>query len=464
MTKRPQQWRIVLGAGVLASLAMLPSARAELVYEPEVSPEAPTEVRAEDRAATRGALDASERAKNTVQVSRPIPAQAVAVPVAVQVQPQVQVAPPVQEVPATEVQSLSKTELMRRERTREELKNEDLLQERLEELRLRDEKRRTGQLLGDGSAAQAQPGQYGEQSVAPIPGLAQPRSQWVVSPVTEHPGEAGAQPSADLVAPIPTAVQAQQYSAPKGPYTPAAQAQMDQVGTSQASVSVTNGEESGKAGFYIEPRAGVSSMSVNNGFDVKGHYAVGVSGGVNVSDNIAFEVGYTYSEYGVGFGNSITNLYAPGTRFDQYTLKQNVIDASLKLYFLGQDSKLRPFVAGGFGYSMSYLNYPSNVVSVYQNTPGFSQDYSSNAYLGSLAAGLDVRVSKSVSIGAQFKYYTVLSVTESNQVYYGAYTGAAGGALSGNAFAAQDPAKQQTGASLAQSSFYTMTAGISFAF
>ena len=177
-------------------------ARGELVYEPEVSPQAPAQVRADDREQMRTVLSASEKAQATVQASQPVqqvavqqvapaPVYAAPTPAAQPVyqqpiyqqpvyQQQVAVAP-VQQVapapvyaapapvaaapavqaqasapqgvsadsaPATEVQSLSKTELMRRERTRTELKNEDLLQERLEELRLRDEKKRTDQLLG----------------------------------------------------------------------------------------------------------------------------------------------------------------------------------------------------------------------------------------------------------------------------------------------------------------------------
>src|SRR4051812_40446870 len=132
------QIRMALGAGLLATLGLLPQARAELVYEPEgvseVSNNTPAQVRAEDRAATRDALEASERVQTTVQSTRLVS------------EPQAAVQP--------EVQSQSRTELMRRERTRTELKNEDILQERLEELRLRDEKRRGQQLLGDGTAAQ----------------------------------------------------------------------------------------------------------------------------------------------------------------------------------------------------------------------------------------------------------------------------------------------------------------------
>jgi outer membrane protein W len=219
-----------------------------------------------------------------------------------------------------------------------------------------------------------------------------------------------------------------------------------------------------KTEFYVSPRAGTSMMNVNSAFTVSGHFSLGVAGGVAISDNLAFELGYTYSEYGIGYGNAITNLYAAGTQFDAYTLKQNVIDANLKLYFLGRESKLRPFITGGFGYAIGYLNYPSNVQSINQGlgSSAMAQDYKSNAYLGSIGAGLDVKVNKTISIGAQFKYYTVLSVNENNNLYYGAYGGNSAflNPMAGGA----DPNKAIQGASLAQSSFYSLTGGLTFAF
>jgi outer membrane protein W len=458
---KPNQWQtrfsVALGASVIATMTMLPTARAELVYEPEVSPNAPAQVRQDDREQTRQALDSSQRAQNTVQATQvrqqpvyqqpvyyqqPAP-QPVAVPVAVQFQPQVQVAP-TQDVasPQIEVQSLSKTELMRRERTREELKNEDILQERLEELRLRDEKKRTQQLLGDGSAAPGnEPG-----GVVPVEGLAIPPGQVVVAPQTDRPGQ-----PAPEVAPVPTQAQAQQYSS--GPYTQAAQ---DKMNTTQAAqVSIANPEENRPSQFYVSPHAGISSMSTNSGFQVNGHYAVGVSAGVAVSDNIALEVGYTYAEYGVDMGNSIQAIFAPGTQFDTYILKQNVIDATLKLYLLGPDSKIRPFVGGGGGYSIGYLNYPSNVPTF--GLQSSNQNYQTNSFLGEISTGLDVKVSKAVSIGAAFKYYTVLSSSQNNNLQFGAYG-------YGPAGLGPNLAQAQTGAALGQTGFYSITAGVNFSF
>jgi hypothetical protein len=157
--KSKKSTKQMISVGTLAvaftTFSYLPTGRAELVYEPEISPAAPAAVRADDRSQMRTALQSSEKAQATVQAAQPVQ-QVQQVQAA---QPQVQYVAPVQpvavysvttpaqvaeaqvpavqsgvstsEAPQTEVQSLSKTELMRRERTRTELKNEDLLQERL---------------------------------------------------------------------------------------------------------------------------------------------------------------------------------------------------------------------------------------------------------------------------------------------------------------------------------------------
>jgi len=436
---------IALSAGVLATVGLLPTARAELVYEPEISPNAPTQQRADDRADTRQALQASERMQSTVQAQ---PMQTAIVPVAVQVQPQIQVQPQVQLAPPAppapqmaqeaqpEVQSLSKTELMRRERTREELKNEDILQERLEELRLRDEKRRTDQLLGSTSQDPNAP-------AAPIAGLANqaPQSEVVVSPVTARPGEAAPQ-----VAPIPTSAQAQQYSGAPATYTPAAQQQM--MGASAATAVAAPSDEDKPNQFYIGAHGGISSLNLGSnmyGLSATGLYSLGVAGGVMISDYMALEVGYTYNEYGISMGQAYT---VPGLTQYSYNLNQNVIDANLKVYVLGKDSKIRPFVIGGGGYSISSLTYPNQLTGSPYGGQLANQSYSSNAFLGEIGVGLELRVSKSILIGASYKFNGVLSSNNTNNNIM-LYNGA-------------NATQALTGASLQQSSFSTVQAGVSF--
>jgi outer membrane protein W len=491
-------------AAVVTSFGYLPSARSEMVYEPEVSQTAPTAVRADDRDQMRTALQSSEKVQTTVQAQ---PAQQVQVqqvqPVQVQqpvqqvqVQPvqaqamqaqapQIQYVAPVaqpvvvssvaspsqiaeapipavqggvstSEAPQTEVQSLSKTELMRRERTRTELKNEDLLQERLEELRLRDEKRRTDQLLG------AENNQLGG-TAAPVMAPVAETTQGVVSPVTDHPGEV-------LNAPVPTAAQAQaQAPAPAqgqavaayvaSPYTPAAQAQMA-GNQSVTSAQAVPGSSDDHTKLYITPRFGVSVMNVDNAFNVSGKYSAGVGLGMGITDNLSFEVGYTYSSYGIGLGgaNSVYASAFTGSS-DTYVLNQNVFDAGLKLALLGPDSRFRPFVGVGAAYAKGYLNYPQASAQQYQLlNPNFSPDFESSDFLGYLSVGFDAQVSKTVSVGMNARYYKVLSDSENESLYAGSFYG---GGYGGGAI---DPAKLQEGTALAESSFYSLLGTVTFQF
>jgi hypothetical protein len=77
-----------------------------------------------------------------------------------------------------------------------------------------------------------------------------------------------------------------------------------------------------------------------------------------------------------------------------------------------------------------------------------------------------------VSIGAQFKYYTVLSARENQSLNQAALAGYAPSGIGygypvipayGAVYGA-DADKQVLGGSLARSSFYSITAGVSFAF
>jgi hypothetical protein len=485
-----------LGAGILVSVTLLPQARGELVYDEEVVtavPQAPAgEVRAEDRATFRQALSASHKAQTTLsaeaKAQRPAAAATVQVarpaqPTVVQVQPVV-VAPaaapiavgaaavdPLAAPATTDIQNLSKTDLMRRERVREELKNEDVLQERLEELRLRDERKRTEQLLGGKTVTTVNtespmPLVAPIGTVAPV-GTAQMvpvQEEMIVAPVAERPGQAQVLPVAPAPAQV-VAVPAQPQAVAAAPQTVAG---VDAGGVSQATAPAV--ADSDKVRFIMRPYAGVSNINVNNLFDVRPHYAAGIGLGIGASDNLTFEVGYTFNDYGISLASTnpwvamYQNQLAMTGRagaLETLTMKQNVVDAGLKLFFLPPEARLRPFLGGGAAYSKSFVNYGQSYLTYLDQSglQSLSRDFEMSSYLGYLSTGLDVRVNKSISIGAMFKYYTVLSSNESQGLdyqgwapyYYNAYGGA-------------DYDKTNAGSSLAQSAFYTITGGASFAF
>jgi outer membrane protein W len=477
--KSKKSWKQIISVGlaasVIASVGMLPVARGELVYEPEVSPAAPPAVRADDRDQMRTALQSSEKAKATVQSVQAAPAQQVQQVQMVQpVQPvqQVQAAPvqqlysvttPAQviaapvaapqavsatDAPQVDVQSLSKAELMRRERTRTELQNEDLLQERLEELRLRDEKRRTDQLLGQEPGAQ----QAGEANMS-VAAPTAPTTQGVAAPITDHPGQY-------VAAPVPTQVQATNQgpeAAAYGNYTPGAQAQIA-GGQSVTTMSASDLDKDDHVKFSMSPHAGVSIMNTNSAFDVTGKVAAGFTLGMGISDNVTFELGYTYAQYGIGLGDSSSyGSYGYAGNTDTYQLNQNVFEAGLKLDLLGPDSKFRPFVGGGGGYAKSYLNFPSSVTQYYQTAGYNNPDFDSSDFLGYVEAGFDAKISKQISVGMVAKYYKVLSDDENQNLNYGNfYSGSYGGGM--------NPTQAIAGTQLAQSSFYSLLADVSFAF
>jgi len=345
----------------------------------------------------------------------------------------------------------SRTELVRRERMREEVRNEDILQERLEELRLQDEKRRTGQVLGVTPDVAAAPSAL----LATATPVAKMVTEQVVSvPVTERsPGNAGYGTSGGL-----------------------------NVSISSASVSDAPVEE--VTTLRLAPRGGMSGFSGQNPYAMQGRYSIGAGLDVGVSDHLTFEMGYTFSEYGVALNSATALGLTPvlgaggyGFNYDANTstgaFKQNVVDAGLKIHLLGRQSKLRPFIGGGAGYSRSYLNYDPRIVDFLRRAGyGVSPDYELNQFLANASAGMELQLSKSVVVGLSYKYYTVLSSRQNQDLYnpalYGGYTGAyyggyGYGGLTGPGSLA-DLDKQYVGGSLATTSFYSIMATLGFSF
>lgn len=442
--KLASQIGTAIGAAVIASMSLLPRAFGDLVLEAPA--QAASESRESEREGTRQVIGASEKAQATVQ------AEAAPAPVVVHTAPAHITAPgttvTVAQVttPATEVQNLTKAELMRRERIRSELKNEDILQERLEELRLRDENRRTEQLLGSGAVPS------GGESVAQAP----VQEQVVVPPVTDRPGQPAVAPTGS-----PALAMASTGT------------QTDAVTVSHAQATVLDSEE--KTQLTLAPRAGLSSMNNSSGYNLQSRYTAGIGLGVGVSDTVTFELGYQFSEYGVAMNSSnyyVQMLQAYNPTYETLALKQNVVDAGLKVHVLGSDAKLRPFVGGGAAYSKSYINYDQRIITslTQAGLQNMARDYELSSYLGYLSTGLDVRLTKRIAVGAVFKYYTVLTARENQNLNNAAFTGYSpyyygyGGGYAASYYTSPDVEKAVVGGSLSRSSFYSILAGVSFTF
>ena len=123
--------------------------------------------------------------------------------------------------------------------------------------------------------------------------------------MTDHAG-------IQMAAPVPTAEQAN-APAPQlvSPYTQAAQYQQASA-QSVATSQVLPQEQSSKESISLVPHIGVSSMSSNSIFNVKSGLSAGVDLDLPISDNILFELGYTYNQYGVDLpGASYYTGYTP---------------------------------------------------------------------------------------------------------------------------------------------------------
>ena len=421
----PKNWGALIGAGVLATLAVLPEAHAELIYDdqiqqqPAAAPAAPA-ARVEDRETTRQVIRTSQKAEATLQQAPQVVSQPIMLMPATQ--------PAVSTPPVTaEIQNLSKSELMRRERMREEMKNEDVLQERLEALRLKDEQKRSDQIL-------AMPA---TNAVAPAT---------ATLPMKEEVISQGMAPTAVVVA-------------------SATPVKSDQISTAQAA-SVTSADASTsapaekKTTMIIAPRGGLTEINATSQFNISPRFTAGLGLAVAASDNVIMEVGYSYSEFGVSNNSIGASTYVqpglPNNAFQSLVMKQNVFDLGLKVYILGADSKIRPFIGGGGAYAKTFVNYDPTITNFY-NSVGqtqMTQDVQLASFLGYLSTGIDVQVTKSVSVGAMFKYYQVLSSTNQYQNPTSPY-GYAGGY-------SPDMDKQMLGSSVQNSSFHTITAGVNF--
>jgi hypothetical protein len=404
-------WGIAILAGVVTTFVGLPQARGELLYDEDIE----STGRAQERGEVRETLGVSSRA----QAAQPSYIQPAPSPVQIQpgsgpVQVQVTNASAASTSSAdAEVEHVGKAELLRRSRMRVELKNEDVLQERLEELRLRDEKARTDQIIVGGAAAMASTGI--QETV-------------VVAPVTERAGRVS---SEVLVA--------------------------DLRGGGGASTANVDAREKDEARFWVMPRVGISNMNNSDTyFEVVPHYSAGIALGVDASDNLAFELGYQFNEYGIRFGQQPMGFY-PGYSFENFVMNQNVFDGSLKLHLLGRDSTFRPFIGAGAAFAQGYVNYSPNQLDMIRMTYGqaAARDYETSSYIGTLSGGVDVRVSRSISVGAMFKYNRVLSTRAADNLYAGYAFGSIG---------MIDPNKAIIGSQLSVSSFYSILAGAKFSF
>jgi outer membrane protein W len=371
----------IFAASIVAS-ALIGSAVADMVYDDESS------------ASTAPKTVEIKNAVNAPSAPAPVAAAPAVAPVTVTVNaPSEPVAAPPVIVETQKIQKQS--EKSREKRGFQESVNNELVIQKLEDKRLKQEEKLTDEinkkftLEDDASAGTA----------APVL-----KEEAVVKPITEAPSAAN-----------------EMTAAPTGETAQAKPIVQDQISNYQSSTNMSVAPISGKStdekafksGVSIVPKAGVASIRTH-GFDLSPKFMTGVGLSFDVSDNVAVEFGYAYSENGMrvatGYGYG---AYSPT---NELTFKNNTFDLALKLYLTGMDSKVRPFIGGGAGYSIGYVNVDQqqqNAYGLYYGYGANNTDYTLKQYQGMGQLGLDLRVASNVSIGAAYKYYMPLSSSES---------------------------------------------------
>lgn len=238
---------------------------------------------------------------------------------------------------------------------------------------------------------------------------------------------------------------------------------------SNSSVAEADDEEepSTLARFRIAPVGGISNIG-SDYYDIKSRYTLGVNLEMDVTDNFSAYVGYTYSQYDIGLGMGglgglYGNPYAYGNNlqfgsYNQLQYNQNLFEVGGKFYLFPRESAFRLYVGAGLGLNKGYVNYRSRGFGGYN--PYFNlNDYELTSYLGILSTGAEFRVARNVSIGADFKYATVLSSSENDRLrnygFYGAYGGDWQNVTS---------EQYQAGSSIAREGFYSILGTVKVGF
>ncbi len=154
--------------------------------------------------------------------------------------------------------------------------------------------------------------------------------------------------------------------------------------------------------FYVSPTAGFTSLLGNSTINVAPQYSFGGRLGLLISGNLMFEGGYTYSSMNTSAPITSSLGYQPDNVFES---RQSTFDAGIKLFFLGRESRLRPFVGASLGYARSRFNYSS----VYRIFAPYAPDFQIQQFLGMGLLGAEFAITKSLVLNAAFGVNGILT-------------------------------------------------------
>lgn len=206
-------------------------------------------------------------------------------------------------------------------------------------------------------------------------------------------------------------------------------------------------EEKQKISVYVAPFGGVASVVGNDTSDTTPKGAMGITAGALISSNMLIFGTYTYSLQ--NFSNprrNASNGIALASA-DLFEMKQNSFEGGVRLYVLGRESRVRPFLSGGMGISKGTLNYTAqNQQVLAQYSPIYANEFTISQVNGFGEVGAEIAITKQIVASASFKLRGVLSSS----------TSGGDSANAGN----YDPSKLDVGNSLSRSTSFVMGAGL----
>lgn len=351
-----------------------------------------------------------------------------------------------------EKEKTSAGESLRRQRIREEVKNEDILTRKLEELRLRDEMRRVEFLLG---GAKSESSAQGNAALG-----ATTQGDATQSAATQGAGAQGvASQSVGFAAQGPT----QSTIAANISVNPA----IDQV--QEPSIQVMEPEaksEENNQRISFTPRVGLANIT-NSMYDAQARYSMGVAVGMDVNDHLAVEGGYSYSTYGINAGGNVYSynyMAIPQQNLQQVDLNDNTFTLGMKANLLSPQSRLRPFLGGGLGYRRGYINYDDRSLQYMRSVGVNTQDIEISGFAGYVETGLELALAKNISVVSSFRYFNMLSSTQSNTLSPYAFVHPSQYGYYGSSVYYNNDARVRASNALSQNNFYQLSLGVSVGF
>lgn len=195
------------------------------------------------------------------------------------------------------------------------------------------------------------------------------------------------------------------------------------TGGNQALVMV--GRSSSRKGMDLRltPMAGAALHLGPWTFNVRNQYTFGMALELPVSRFFSAELEGGYANYRIAYSQSIENRPDDGSKRDdfgvRYSFNQYSAGLNGKVYLL--NTRVRPFI--GAGMSAVLFDISRGIGSA-------REEWRPVVGYGSLMAGVDVRITDSVSFGARAQWYTPLinrplTVTDSETTSYRGYEEAA---------------------------------------